>query len=94
MWKSGTARKSSLKLVTIQAKAKEKGRVKLTENVSAVDAVVSSEQIAEPKLTEDEETETSQNVPIGTIDLGSFLRYCQTMVMRWRMTNPHMKPKK
>ena len=27
------------------------GRVKLTENVSAVDAFVTSEQIAEPKLT-------------------------------------------
>ena len=70
---SGTARKSSPDLVTNQAKAKEEGRAKLTENVSAVDALVSSEQIAEPKLTsvedhpkgksvgncEDEETETS-----------------------------------
>ena len=89
-WKSGTARKSSLRLITNQAKAKEEGRVKLTENVSAVDALVTSEQIAEPKLTsmgspkksapkgksvgncEDEETETSQHVPLGTIDLGSF----------------------
>ena len=34
-----------------QAKAKEEGRVKLTKNVSAVDALVTSEQIAEPKLT-------------------------------------------
>ena len=89
-WKSGTARKSSLNLVMNQAKAKEEGRVKLTENVSAVDALVTSEQIAEPELTSmgdlpksalkgksvgncaDEETETSQNVPLGTIDLGSF----------------------
>ena len=30
---------------------KEEGRVKLTENDSAVDALVTSEQIAEPKLT-------------------------------------------
>ena len=50
-WKSGTSRKSSLNLVLIHAKAKEEGRVKLTENVSAVDALVTSEQIAEPKLT-------------------------------------------
>ena len=91
-WKSGTARKSSLNLVTNQAKAKEEGRVKLTENVFAVDALVTSELIAEPNQThingghpkksapkgksvgncEDEETETSQNVPLGTIDLGSF----------------------
>ena len=35
--------------------------------------MVTSEQIAEPKLTTmDEETDTSQNVPLGTIDLGSF----------------------
>ena len=50
-WKSGTARKSLLNLVTNQAKAKEEGRVKLTENVSAVDALVTSEQIAEPERT-------------------------------------------
>ena len=49
-WKTGTACKSLLNLVTNQAKAKEEGRVKLTENVSA-DALVTSEQIAEPKLT-------------------------------------------
>ena len=36
VWKSGTARKSSLNLVTSQAKAKEEGRVKLTKTVSAV----------------------------------------------------------
>ena len=48
-WKSGTARKSSLNLVTNQAEAKEEGRVKLTENVFAVDALVTSEQIAEPR---------------------------------------------
>ena len=72
------------------SKGKGEGRAKLTKNVSAVDALVSSEQIAEPKLTsmedhlksapkgksvgncEDEETETSQNVPLETIDLGSF----------------------
>ena len=86
-WTSGTARKFSLNLVTNRAKAKEEGRVKLTENVSAVVALVTSEQIAEPRLTsmadfqnlrpkvgnwEDEETETSQNVPFGTIDLGYF----------------------
>ena len=35
----------------IQAKAKEEGRVKLTESVSAVDALVTLEQIAEPRLT-------------------------------------------
>ena len=34
-----------------EANAKEEGRVKLTENVSAVDALVTPEQIAEPKLT-------------------------------------------
>ena len=87
---SNGKRKSSLNLVTNQAKAREEGRVKLTKNVSAVDALSASEQIAEPKLTSmedlqnsapkgksvgncaDEETETSQNVPLGTIDLGSF----------------------
>ena len=51
VWKSGTARKSSLDLVLIQATAKEEGRLNLTENVSAVNALVASEQIAEPKLT-------------------------------------------
>ena len=71
------------------SKAKEEGRVNLTETVSAVDALVTFEQIAESKLIngghpisapegksvgncEDEETETSQNVPSGTINLGSF----------------------
>ena len=72
------------------AKAKEEGRVKLIENVFAVDALVSLEQIAAPnshptgethnlrptgkcvRNCEDEETETSQNVPLETIDLGSF----------------------
>ena len=66
------------------------GRVELTKNVSTVDALVTSEQTAEPRLTlmedprnlnpkgkgvgryEEEEQETSQNVPLGTIDLGSF----------------------
>ena len=50
-WKSGTVRKSSLNLVTNQAKAKEEGGVQLTENVSAVDALVTPEQIAEPERT-------------------------------------------
>ena len=45
------ARRCSLNLVLIQAKAKEEGRVKLTESVSAVDALVTFEQIQEPKLT-------------------------------------------
>ena len=49
--KSGTAGRFSLNLVTNQAKAKEEGRGKLTESVSAVDALVTSEQIAEPKHT-------------------------------------------
>ena len=92
-WKSRSARKSPLNLVTNQAKAKakEQGRVKLTENVFAVDASVTSEQNCRAKNShqwrtppksapkgksvgncEDEETETSQNVPLGTIDLGSF----------------------
>ena len=62
--------------------------VKLTKNVSAVDALVTSEQIAEQKThvngelpksapkwrsfgnCEDEETETSQNVPLRTIEFG------------------------
>ena len=56
-WKSGTARKYSLKLVMKQAKAKEEGRVKLTKHVSAVDALVTSEQIAEPKLTSMEDAQ-------------------------------------
>ena len=50
-WKSGTARRFSLNLVLIQAKAKEEERVKLTQNVSAVDALVTSAKIAEPKGT-------------------------------------------
>ena len=50
-WKSGTARRFSLNLVLIQAKAKEEGRVKPTKNVSTVDALATSEQIAEPKHT-------------------------------------------
>ena len=54
---SGAARKLSLNPVTYQAKAKEEGRVKLTKNVSAVDALVASEQIAEPKLTSMEDAE-------------------------------------
>ena len=54
-WKSGTARRHSPNLVTNLAKAMEEGRVKLTENVSAVDALVTSEQIAEPKLTSKED---------------------------------------
>ena len=40
-----------------QGKAKEEGRVKLTENFSAVDALITSEQIAEPKLTSMEDPE-------------------------------------
>ena len=67
---------------------KEEGKAKLTENAIAVDALVTSERTVEPNLTstedlrslrlkgvascEDEETETSQNVPLGTIDLASF----------------------
>ena len=107
-WKSGTARRCSLNLVPIQGKAKEKGRAKLTENVSAVDALVECEQIADPKLTsmedlpksapkgksvgncEDEETETSQNVPLGTFVSWSF----EVLSERWRMTNPQTKPQK
>ena len=42
---------TSQKLVTNKAKAKGEGRVKLTETVSAVDVLVTSEQIAEPELT-------------------------------------------
>ena len=85
-WKSGTARKSSLNPVTNQAKAKEEERVKLTKNVSAVDALVTSEQVAEPKLTSMEDPQNlrpkgkvseivrtkKQRLPFGTIDLGSF----------------------
>ena len=89
-WKSGTARRFAPNLVLIQTKANEERRVKLTGNVSAVDALVTLEQIAKPKLTsmedlpksapkgksvgncDDEETETSQNVPLGTIDLVSY----------------------
>ena len=62
-WKSGTARKFSLNLVTNQAKAKEEGMVKLTKNVSAVHALVTSEQIAEPKRTSMEDSPKS--APIG-----------------------------
>ena len=39
------------------------------------------------------ETETSQNVPLETLIWGP-LRYCQTMVMRWMLMNPQMKPQK
>ena len=42
---------------------------------------------------EDEETETSQNVSLGTIDLGSF-EVLSDHVRRWRMTNPQTKPQK
>ena len=73
----------------IQAKAKEEGRVKLTESVplqthcSRPSRLQSqnSHQWWAPKSApkgksvgncEDEETETSQNVPLGTIDLESF----------------------
>ena len=56
-WKSGTARRFSPSLVLIQAKAKDEGRAKLTGNVSAVDALVTFEQIAEPKLTSMEYTQ-------------------------------------
>ena len=92
VWKSKTGRKFSPNPGTIRAKAtlKVEGRVKPTENVSAVDAVVPSGWIAETRPTlledprnlhpkgkgvrscEEEEPETSQNVPLGTIDLGSF----------------------
>ena len=53
---SGTARKSSLNIVTSQAEAKEVGRVKLNENVSAVDAFVTSERIAVPRLVSMKDT--------------------------------------
>ena len=51
-WNLETARKSSLNLGTIRAKAtlKVEGRVKLIENVTAVDALVTSERIAEPRF--------------------------------------------
>ena len=55
-WKSGTARRFSLNLDLIHVKANEEGRAKLTESVSAVDALVTFEQIAEPKFTSMEDT--------------------------------------
>ena len=47
-WNSQTARKSSINLVMNQAKAKEVEREKLIEN--AVNALVTSERVAEPRL--------------------------------------------
>ena len=112
-WKSGTARKSSLNLVTKLSKGKGEGKGKTDRecSVSAVDAVVSSEQIAEPKLTSMGDSQnlrpkgkvlevvrTQKQRPHKMCQLGPLfwgpLMYCQTTVMRWRMTNPHMKPKK
>ena len=55
-WKSETARKSSLNLVINQAKAKEVETVRLIENVSPVDALVTSERITEPRLISMEDT--------------------------------------
>ena len=51
--RSETARKISPNPDTIRAKAtlKVEGRVEPTKNVSAVDALVTSERIAEPRLT-------------------------------------------
>ena len=45
---------------------------------------------------EDEETETSQNVPNGNHRFVGPSRYCQTTVMRWMMMMmiPHVKPQK
>ena len=101
--------KSSLNPVRNQAKAKVEGRVKLTENVSAVDASVTSEsrlqsqnsrQWRTPKSApkgkgaescEEEQPETSQNVPLGTIDLGSF-EVLSPKKMRLMLMNPQMKP--
>ena len=59
VWRSETARRFSPNPGTIRAKARLEGRVEATKNVSAVDALVTSEP------------ETSQNVPLGTINLGS-----------------------
>ena len=90
--RSATAKKFSPNPDTIRAKATQKveGRVEPTKTVSAADALVTSERIAEPRLTfmedhptsapkgkgagscEEEKPETSQNVPLETIDLGSF----------------------
>ena len=86
-WKSGAARKSSLNLVTNQAKAKEEGRVKLTENVYAVDASFTSEQIAEPNLTSMQESRILR--PKGKV-----LEISRTSVKRWMLMIPHVKPQK
>ena len=60
------------------------GREEPTNNVSAVNALVISERIAEPSLIsmedeeegvgscEEEDPETSQNVPLGIIDVELF----------------------
>ena len=83
--KSGTARRSSLSLVMTQAKAKEEGRVKLTEcsrcgrigHIRAECRAKTNINGGPPELCaqtksvgncEDEEVETSQNVPLETID--------------------------
>ena len=87
-WKSGTARRFSLNLVMIQAKAKEEGRVKLTESFRCGRiGHIRADCRAKPHINgrvpnfapkrksvgncKDEETVTSQNVPLETIDLGS-----------------------
>ena len=107
------------KFVLIQAKAKEEGKAKQTESVSAVDASVTFEQIAESNSPqwrtpnsaakgkgvgncEDEETETSQNVPLETIGLGSRMeddesktmpRLPSTLCNKWMGTNaPKIEP--
>ena len=89
-WKSATARKSSLNLVTFQAKAKGGGKGKtdrecfrcgrighIRADCRAKTLINGGPQKSAPEgksvgNCEDEETETSQNVPLGTIDLGSF----------------------
>ena len=86
-WKSGTARKSSLNLVTDQVKAKGKGktdrecfrcgrighiragcRAKTHINGGLPKSAPKGKRVGN---CEDEESETPQNVPLGTIELGS-----------------------
>ena len=81
VWRSETARKFSLNPDMIRAKAtlKVEGRVESTKNVSAV--AKTNLNGGHPKSApkgkgvgscEEEETKTSQNVPLGTKDLESF----------------------
>ena len=79
--KSGAARKSSLKPVTYQTKAKEEGKVKLTKNVSAVDAIGhtradSRAETLRPKGKVSLNAKTKKqrphkNLPLETIELGA-----------------------